>query len=223
MLSLGVSAMKIETDEVDEFTGKRTLITSWESISMKNMHIRFRLQNDTQFLDFKMFEDGAIVIGEGDKLMFKSTTDAIGEFSSVRIYHGTKGGGAVGFIGSAAWGIFATYTGDLNYFSDNITKLIRVYTTDSYYDKKVGDGDGKKLQKLYALFASALSGDATSGASYKNYIVTYYKSKDGGKTWETVDEKYLKDQSQEEIKQIMDEWQSKSADKIVYKCRVKKE
>ena len=70
-----VSAMKIETDEVDEFTGKRTLITSWESICKSDIHIRFRMQNGVQRLDFKMVTRDGTVVGEGDKLLFKSTKD----------------------------------------------------------------------------------------------------------------------------------------------------
>lgn len=151
------SAMKIEKDVIDEFTGNRTLITSWEGICSKNIHIRFRLENGHQYLDFKKFEDGAIVIGEGAKLMFKSESNNIGEFTSIGIFHGEKGGGAVGFNGCGAWGIFAIYQGDLSYFADNNTRLLRFYTTDGYTDKKIGEGDGKKLQKLYELFTTALN------------------------------------------------------------------
>lgn len=169
MLSIVASAMKIEKNEVDEFTGQRTLITSWESLCTKSLHIRFRLQNGHQFLDFKMFEN--VVIGEGDKLMFKSTTDGVGDFSSVGIFYGTKGGGATGIIGSGAWGISATYSGDLGYFSDNVTKLIRVYTTDKYFDKKVGEKDGKKLQKLYSLFASYLTTESTGESANQSSTI----------------------------------------------------
>ena len=173
LLPLSASAKKIEKDEIDEFTGYRTVYTSWESLCGKEIHIRFRQQNNRQFLDFKMFYNGAIVIGEGDKLMFKSTTDNIGKFSSVRTYHGESGAGAVNIMGSGAWGIYASYEGDLSYFADNIIRLLRIYTVDSYIDEEINEGGGKSICELYGIFARALNPDAeTAIASYK---LTYLK------------------------------------------------
>lgn len=217
------SAMKIEKDEIDEFTGKRTLITSWESLCGQKIHVRFRLQNGFDFLDFKMFVDDAIVIGEKDKILFKSTTDNIGTFSSISIYRGDIGGGAVGLNGSGAWGIYAHYQGDLSFFADNVTRLIRVYTTDVYYDKKVSENDGKKLRKLYALFSSALTGKSGETTSYFNYTITYLKSTNGGKSWDVVNEDYIKDATQAELNEKVNAWKSKSAGKNMFECRIKKE
>lgn len=223
VLPLMASAMKIETDEIDEFSGNRTLITSWEGICKNDIHIRFRLQNGLLRLDFKMFYNGSIVIGKGDKLMFKSTNDNIGAFESTDIYSGTRGGGATGINGSGAWGIYATYSGDISYFSDNITRLIRVYTTDGYIDKKVSESDGIKLEKLYSLFASAQGQEPGKGASYANYIITYLKSTNGGKSWDKVEEKYVKDVSPEEIEDTINKWKSQSSGKKLFECKVKKE
>lgn len=225
MIPVLASAMKIETDETDEFTGKRTLITSWEGICGQNIHLRFRLQNGVQFLDFKMFVNGAVVIGEGEKLMFKSTTDNIGSFSSVRMYSGTIGVGAVGISGCKNWGISASYRdGDFSYFDDNVTRLIRIYTTDVYFDEKVSESDGKKMIKLYKLFTSALNGTVGDYRNlFSNYIVTYLKSTNNGKSWDVIDEKYVKDMTADDIKSIMDEWKAKSSGNIVFECKVKKE
>lgn len=85
------SSMKIAKDEIDEFTGNRTLITSWEGLCANNIHVRFRLQNGLKVLDFKLIQDGALVIGKDDVLMFKSTTDNIGKFTPVDIFHGGAG------------------------------------------------------------------------------------------------------------------------------------
>lgn len=217
------SSMKIAKDEIDEFTGNRTLITSWEGLCANNIHVRFRLQNGLKILDFKLVENDAIVIGEGDKLMFKSTVDNIGEFSSIGIYRGEKGGGAVGINGSGNWGIMATYQGDLAYFADNIVRLARVYTTDRYIDKKIGEGDGKKIQKLYALFLTALGGQPGVASSYANYVITFMKSTDGGKSWEVDREEYKKDLSKEELSEIVNEWKSQSKGRKLFDCRIKKE
>lgn len=223
LLPLMASAMKIEKDEIDEFTGKRTLTTSWEGICKNNIHIRFRAQNDYLFLDFKMHYDGAIVIGQGDQLLFKSTSDEIGKFSSIAIYHGERGAGATGFAGSLHWGISAVYSGDLSYFADNVTRLIRIYTTDVYIDKNINDSDGKKLQKLYALFSNSLTGDSTNTVNYANYTITYLTSSNGGKTWEEAHSEYIKDATPEDIKAKMETWKAKSSGNTLYDCKVKKD
>ena len=210
------SAMKIDTDEVDEFTGKRTLITSWESICNRKIHIRFRLQNGNYLLDYKMYYDGALVIGNRDKLMFKSTTDNIGTFESISMYSGTRGGGSVGLLGSSTWTIRATYEGELSYFGNNVTRLIRIYSTDGYIDNKVSEDDGKKLEKLYSMFMAAQDKEVGKGAVYANYTIIFLKSNNGGKDWERVDEKYFKSKSPEEIQSIMDNWKTKSSGKKLF-------
>lgn len=217
------SSMKIAKDEIDEFTGNRTLITSWEGLCANIIHVRFRLQNGLKILDFKLVENDAIVIGEGDKLMFKSTVDNIGEFSSIGIYRGEKGGGAVGINGSGNWGIMATYKGDLSYFVDNIARLMRINTAEGYIDKKIGEGDGKKIQKLYDLFSTALGGQPGVASSYANYVITFMKSTDGGKSWEVDREEYKKDLSKEELSEIVSEWKAQSKDRKLFDCRIKKE
>lgn len=220
LIPLTASAKRIEKNEVDEFTGYRTVYTSWESLCGKEIHIRFRQQNNRQFLDFKMFYNGAIVIGEGDKLMFKSTTDNIGKFSSVRTYHGESGAGAVNIMGSGAWGIYASYEGDLSYFADNIIRLLRIYTVDSYIDEKINEGGGKSICELYGIFATALNPDAeTAIASYK---LTYLKKGVNDTEWFKDYEIVRRHKSKEDIQKYKEEWESKSDEKTQYKLIVKR-
>ena len=222
LLPVMANAMKIETDEIDEFTGNRTVITSWESLCRQNIHIRFRQQNNHVFLDFKMFYDNAIVIGQDNKLMIKSTADEIVEFAPVGTFTGEKGGGATGFAGSAAWGINATYVGDVSWFVDNVAKLMRIYTTDFYIDKNISEGDGKKLQKLYDLFNSTITGEQGT-ITYANYTLKFMKRKLPKGSWELVKEEYKKDLSKDELTAIMDEWKAQSTDKYEFICQPKRE
>lgn len=223
LLPVTVSAMKIKVDEIDEFTGQRRLITSWEDFCQKECHIRFRLQNGHQYLDFKLWWGKPdLIIGEGDDLLFKSTDDNIVSFEPTGTFTSSIGGGAVGIVASGAWGIQATYTGDLSYFADNITRLIRINAFEGYIDKKVSEGDGKKIQKLYNLFVTALGGEPGKAAIYANYNVTFLKSTNGGKSWDVEKEDYLKDASPEEITELMQEWKSQSTKTILYDCKVKK-
>lgn len=220
LIPLSASAKKIEKDEVDEFTGYRTIITSWESLCGKEIHIRFRQQNNRQFLDFKMFYNGAIVIGEGDKIMFKSTTDNIGKFSSVRTYRGESGAGAVNIIGSEAWGIYASYEGDLSYFADNIIRLLRIYTVDSYIDEKINVGGGKSICELYGIFVSALGSEV--GSAIASYKLTYLKKGVNDTEWFKDYETVRRHKSKEDIQKYKKEWESKTDEKTQYKLIVKR-
>lgn len=217
------SAMKIDKDEIDEFTGQRTLITSWESACKNNIHFRFRLENGFELLDFKLVYDDAIVIGKGDKLMFKSTTDNIGTFTSVAAYSGAKGAGSVGINKSGMWGISATYQGDLSYFASDTTRILRIYTTDGYINKELNESDGIKLEKLYTLFASSIGKDVGSFTKYVSCTLVFLRSKNGGKTWEEVKQEYLTDASSTDISDLINEWKSQSSGKMLYDVQVKKD
>lgn len=217
------NAMSIKVDEIDEFSGLRTVITSWEHIDKGHtIHMRFRLQNDIQFLDFKLIKDDAIVIGEDEKLLFKSTTDSIASFHSVRMYSGGIGNGAVGLSGSKSWGISATYLGDLSWFANNITRLIRIYATDGYYDQKIDDAGGKKLVNLYNLFNQTISGEPGSVA-FSNYNLIYAKRHLPKGSWEVVKEDFVENLSAEELESIKQDWEKQSTEKVIFKLQAKKE
>lgn len=213
------SSMKIAKDEIDEFTGNRTLITSWEKICNEKISIRFRLQNNYKILDFFIYSSNPIVVGEGDQLLFKSITDNIEEFKSIDISSSKSNSSYVG----RDWSLSASYLGDLSFFADNITRLIRIYETDGYIDNKIKEGDGKKIQKLYDLFSVALGGQPGAAASYANYVITFMKSTDGGKSWEVDREEYKKDLSKEELSEIVSEWKAQSKDRKLFDCRIKKD
>lgn len=213
------SSMKIAKDEIDEFTGNRTLITSWEKICNEKISIRFRLQNNYKILDFFIYSSNPIVVGEGDQLLFKSITDNIEEFKSIDISSSKSNSSYVG----RDWSLSASYLGDLSFFADNITRLIRIYETDGYIDNKIKEGDGKKIQKLYDLFSVALGGQPGAAASYTNYTITFLKSTDGGKSWEVDREEYKKDLSKDELSEIVSEWKAQSKDRKLFDCRIKKD
>lgn len=213
------SSMKIAKDEIDEFTGNRTLITSWEKICNEKISIRFRLQNNYKILDFFIYSSNPIVVGEGDQLLFKSITDNIEEFKSIDISSSKSNSSYVG----RDWSLSASYLGDLSFFADNITRLIRIYETDGYIDNKIKEGDGKKIQKLYDLFSVALGGQPGAAASYANYTITFLKSTDGGKSWEVDREEYKKDLSKDELSEIVSEWKAQSKDRKLFDCRIKKD
>lgn len=151
------NAMKIEKNEIDEFTGEQTIITSWEHFQQRSINIRFRLQGGKQYLDFKYITNSSFVVQEEGFLMFKAEDGDITKFSSIRLFAGGVGEGAVGINGSGAWGIYAIYVGDISWFTTHISQFMRVYSTDGYIDKKMSEKEGKKLQDLANLFISTVN------------------------------------------------------------------
>lgn len=157
LVPMMASAVKIEKNEIDEFTGMQTVTTSWETLDKGRIHVRFRFQGDKQFLDFKYVTREAIVIPSDASLMFKSDDGSIDKFSATQTFLGGIGDGATGMAGSAALGIYAHYTGDIGWFSSNTTVLMRIYRSDAYEDKKISDKDAKKLRELADLFLTTIS------------------------------------------------------------------
>lgn len=222
LLPIVANAVKIKTDEIDEFSGKRTVITSWEAVANTMIHIRFRYQNDNQYLDFKFVTNSSFVIPDKGELLFKSSQGNTTEFNSVKMYAGSVGGGATGLAGSQQWGISATYKGDLEWFKDNDARLLRVYETDGYVDKKISESEGRNLKKLYELFNATINGE--SGKSvFANYNLTFVKRGINKKEWDVVKEEYKRDMSTDEINTLVNEWKSQSNDKVLYDVKIKKE
>ena len=221
-ISISANAMEIKTDEIDEFTGLRTVITSWENVDKNQLFFRFRQQSGKIWLDMKFSPDNAIVIGQNDKLLFKSASDSIASFYSTNIYSGGIGQGAIGLNGSGRWGIKASYLAeDADYFKNNITRLVRIYATDGYYDRKITPTNGEKLGKLYALFQDALNSSKGS-LSLKDYTIQYCKKSKSSKEWKVADERTIERVSKEDLTKIINEWESQTNDTHDYKCKVKK-
>lgn len=220
ILPILANAMKIETDEIDEFTGERTVITSWESLNAQNIHVRFKSRNGKTYLDWKMFFDGAIVISKGDEIMFKATDGDISKFESTTTVSGEKGAAATGFIGSGGWGIFAHYAGPLDWFASHTAKLIRIYTTDGYIDKEVKEKEGRKISALYNLFASTIDGNPNT--DMQSYEISYLKKRTKSKEWDLVKEETVEYVTKDELNKIMQDWKSQTSESMQYDCKIKK-
>lgn len=220
ILPMLANAMKIETDQIDEFTGQRTVITSWEKINYDQNHIRFRLQNGILFLDWKMLYNGAIVISEGDKILFKAVDGDISSYESATTEFGSKGAGATGIGGSLAWGIFAHYIGPLEWFTNHTTKLIRIYTSEGYIDREVKEKEGRKISALYKLFSSTINGIPDD--DLQSYEISFLKKRAKSKEWDLVKEEIVDYITNDELNKIMQEWKSQTSDSMQYDCKIKK-
>jgi hypothetical protein len=221
LLPIVSSAMRIEKDEIDEFTGMRTIITSWEALSDDEIHFRFRYQGNVDMLDMKFRSGTAIVITEDDLLLLKSTTNEINKFIPTRTFHGGVGDGAIDIWGSGLWGIFATYIGDVNWFADNQVRLIRIQSAEGYYDRKVSEVEAKKVSMLYDIYKGTKE-DEVGVQKYADYKLKYLKKRTKEKSWDVVKEEYRECISEKELLGIMQEWRSQSDDNTQYEIMPKK-
>lgn len=216
-ISVASSAMKIKTDEIDEFTGMRTVITSDQSICEHYGHIGFRQQNNREFLDFDFLFRSVHAVDEGAKLMFKGTDDSIVIFESTKYSITHTSAGYKGFNET----LYCTYVGDIEWFGSHIPRLMRIYTTSGYVDKEISEGDGRKLRRLYEMFANTINGEPGT-TLYHSYELKFLKKSAKAKDWEVVKEDYVKDICKEELEDIIDEWEIQKNDKTEYKVLVKK-
>lgn len=226
LLPLVANAFKIETDEIDEFTGKRTVITSWEGMCRNEIHIRFRQQSGNKLFDFKFMNGSVIVIGANDELMIKSTNDSIVKFTPTGIFSGGRGDGAVGINGSGVWGINAHYKGNLEWFLYNTPRLLRFYTTRNYIEREISPKDAIKFKELANLFFTTLKGEVYTPTQHKqqeSFSLQYLKKKKSNKKWEVVKEEYLTDVKPEDVAKIKADWKSKTDDTYDYDVKIKRD
>ncbi len=207
LIGLSASAFKIEKDEIDEFTGKRTLITSWEHFKSRRINMRFRLQNGVQWLDFKLMDDYVYNISKDDELQFKTVDNTI-----FTLY-------AAGNARSGNWGISASYHGDLESFRIQLVRLIRLhYNTYTYSDYEFNDKEAKKLQELYIFFDVAINGDEAKPA----FEIIYQSKQKNSTKWDNVDTEYRETLTDDEISAIRSEWESKTNADIEYRVQIKR-
>lgn len=215
-----VNAMKIETDKIDEFTGNREVITSWEAFAKMEIHIRFHLINGKQYMDFKYISGEGTVVGEGDKLLFKSSNGNITDFESIALYHANIGEGSVNLVGAKNFGIYVRYSGDIAWFCDNIATLMRFNSVGKYSDFKISEKEGYKLQDLANLFIATIEGnEALKPVSYN---LQYLKKKKSARQWDLVKEDKDRRLNKEQLKEIVEEWESQTNEATEYKVSIKK-
>ncbi len=156
-------AQKIEKDYKDEFTGSQIIKSDWEYLNnaSKGFSAKFRLSkiDDLHYLDLKMMIGSShpkvFSIHEGDKLMFKLSSDVIIELPSLSSEVTCTGSGSTSLVGSAAQGINISYSITEEQFqqlkSTPVAKL-RIYTTDGYVENDVKEKHAKTIQKTFQLF-----------------------------------------------------------------------
>lgn len=154
-------AQKIEINKVDDFTGSVIIRTSWEKLAQSmsgTMHLRVSKIDSYYSVDVKlMLGAGSIFsISEDSDLMFKLQDGQVITVKALEYAITGRGEGAVGFIGSQAMGIRATYNirlKDIQTLAVFPVLKMRVYTNDGYVDFDLSEKRSMLLGKTFALLA----------------------------------------------------------------------
>lgn len=155
----------IKRNEVDKFTKKKVIETSFEKICtgnplggiFKNVWLSFVQNGDATFIRLKWNSHEIVGVSEGAKVLFLDSDGETYNFTNTISAVASKGAGTIGFVGSVDYGVdlYLKGEGDVDFFTEkNITDM-RIHTTDGYVDFKLLDAANKRLEKLYKLFDKA--------------------------------------------------------------------
>ena len=157
-------AQKIDKNEIDEFTGVKTIYTNWEKFKTgngltgkDNLMFRFTSLDGLETFHLKWVTCEMLSIKEGAKLMFKMSDNSIITLTSISYAIAAKGDGVTGLSMSGILGISCIYGGsDIEAFAkDNYLTKLRIYTTDGYVDIDIKEKDAQKINRAYKLMKEA--------------------------------------------------------------------
>ena len=168
VLTSGAFAQKIKTNEVDKFTKKKVIETSFEKIVsdnsvlgstggrlMKNIWIAFRQVGDNEYLRLKWCTNNVIALSENADVIFLDNEGNTYTFKNTGFTAAGQGEGTVGMYGSALYGLNIYLTGDCSLLENkNITDM-RINTTEGYIDFKIDKKSFEVISMTYQVFKAA--------------------------------------------------------------------
>lgn len=156
---------KIVKNEVDEFTGKSVIETSWETLNRKTKlysYVRFREIDNTIFLFFRMGTGSgnkAYSVEKGEVLFLKFTDDEVLKLTNHQYQITSVGGGAIGLIGSNGLGLELSCLIDqeiLSKLKEKTIAKVRVYTSEGYAEAEVNKKHAENFKDLAKLITQDL-------------------------------------------------------------------
>lgn len=174
-LSCGVSinAQKIKKNEVDKFTKKQIIETSFEKIANdknamnkmlgadsggihKNVWIAFLQNGETSFLRLKWSCNSVLALSDDSDIIFLDSDGNTYTFDNTSFTISGKGEAATGFVGSAIYGLDIYATGNISALKGKLITDMRIQTTDGYIDFKIDKKSSDKITKTYDMFEATL-------------------------------------------------------------------
>lgn len=162
LISSSISAQKIVKNEIDKFTKKQVIQTSFEKISgsgkLSNKHIMaaFIKNGDAECIRLKWLSKDMFRMDKDRTVIFLDANGNPHEFTNIEYVVAEKGGGVVGYVGSDALGLDIWLAGDCSIFEDNDFTDIRINTNDGYADFKMTPKDNESLKNTYKVYKKAL-------------------------------------------------------------------
>ena len=155
---------------IDEFTDKKIIYTSWETLSINvasgEWYYRFYSQGGLNVLEIRFMTSNMDVrmVEAGTSMNIKFDDDSKANLYSVETQISSIGGGSVGMRGAQSLGIWLRYSNlenDLDIFENKLITLIRINYKNSkgnfYDDLKISGKNAKKFQASYKLLKDELN------------------------------------------------------------------
>lgn len=164
---LNVNAQKIVTNEVDKFSKKRVVETSFERISNSNptnlniltkrVWIAFGKYNDTEYLRLKWCCISVLSIKKDAEIIFLDSDGNTYTFKNVEYQISESGKGTAGAFGTGLQGLDILAYGDISSLEGkNITDM-RICTTDGFVDFEISKKASDKISKTYQVYKKCIS------------------------------------------------------------------
>lgn len=150
---------EIKKNEIDEFTGDKLKISSWEKLAYTgkmNSYVRMKKVNSTFILNFKFITTNkAYSINEGEVLLLKLSDSQIIKLKNSSFETSSIGGGSVGISGSNLFGIKISChinNETLKKLQNNLIVKMRIYQSNGYIEEDVKKKRAEKFISLLGLF-----------------------------------------------------------------------
>lgn len=159
-----IFSQEIERNEVDEFTGKQIIETSWELLTKDRKsniasYSRFRKVDNVLFFDVRMilpYHD-FFTVEEGKVFYIKFSDGEVLKFRNNNLAFSGIGDGAVGLSGSQANGVYLSFNvindSSMQKLRDSQIEKIRLYTTDGYMEAEVKEKYSENMNELMSLIS----------------------------------------------------------------------
>lgn len=167
-LSISANAQKIKVNEVDKFTKKQVIETSFEKIVsdksmlgstggrlMKNIWIAFRKVGDSEYLRLKWCTNNVLALATNADIIFLDDKGNTYTFQNTEFTVAGEGEGTVGAFGSALYGLNIYMRGDCSALEDKVITDMRINTTDGYIDFELNKKAAATISKTYKVFKLA--------------------------------------------------------------------
>lgn len=165
---LSANAQKIKTNEVDKFTKKQIIETSFEKIVsdknmlgstggrlMKNIWIAFRKVGDNEYLRLKWCTNNVLALNENADIILLDKEGNTYTFKNTEFTLSGKGEGTVGAFGSALYGLDIYMIGDCSALEGKTITDMRINTTEGYIDFELNKKASEKIANTYKIFKDA--------------------------------------------------------------------